>query len=407
MLRRPAPLSWLGGFVVLDKPPMMTSTACCNRMRRFIDAERVGHAGTLDPTASGVLPLALNGATKALQFVMVQDKCYRFTVRWGAETDTDDVTGRVVRRVPDSAVRVSSDDLERVLDLYRHRELSQLPPQYSALRINGERAHDIARRGQHAPLLPRPVRINEFFVEQADAASASFFVRVSRGTYVRSLARDIGRDLGVLGHVTALRRTSVGPFGEDDAVSFEQLADATDVMQFLRPIASVLSMPVIRIKGHDAVMLSRGTALTVDITALERAPDELENETDVAPPVPMTTRERRASRFLAVNSVDESPIAITELHGSQIRPVQIFAVPEKIAAVEERSKLRQLALQAGAEPILADLKRSSRRRRPSTFAQAVAQASKEAHLASGEGAPPTISEAPPPPPPAAATVSLA
>jgi tRNA pseudouridine55 synthase len=372
-------------------------------MRRFIDAERVGHAGTLDPMASGVLPLALNAATKALQFVMVQDKCYRFTVRWGAETDTDDVTGRVVRRVSDSAINVSTDDLERVLNLYRHRELLQLPPQYSALRINGERAHDIARRGQHAPLLPRPVRIDELFIEQCDATSASFFVRVSRGTYIRSLARDIGRDLGVLGHVTALRRTSVGPFTEDDAVTFEQLAEAADPLQFVRPITSVLTMPVIRVEAKEAESLARGLSLKVDVASLpqpeEAAPVDDDstaaqiaeeavppNEEALDMPMPLVPARRRPYRFLAVSSADETPIAITELHGSLIRPVQIFAVPDKLIAAEERSQLRQRQYEAG-EPALPYLKRSSSRRRGqhNTFADTVAQVAREMEARNGRG----------------------
>lgn len=320
---KPLPsLPWLGGFVVLDKPPVATSAVCSRRVQQIFDAERGGHGGTLDPMATGVLPIALNSATRTLEFVFAEHKCYRFTVQWGAETDTDDMMGRVLRRVPTSSVNVTAFDLDRLLDRYRHTTMQQVPPQFCALRINGERAHDIARRGDVVPLEPRPVRIYEFIVEQVDASSASFFVRVSPGTYVRSLARDLGRELGVLGHVSALRRTAVGALTEQMAVSLDTLAAAPDPSVHLLPVNAVLRLPTIAIQPGAVEQLALGRAVPADMPEL--------------PPIDGVLR------FLAT-SVDGSPIAIAELHGKLVRPVQVLAGAHKLAEHAKWVKQRAAA----------------------------------------------------------------
>ncbi len=340
-------LPWLGGFVVLDKPSVLTSNDCCARVQRLFEAQRAGHGGTLDPLATGVLPVALNSATRGLQYVVATDKCYRFSVLWGAETDTDDATGRVVRQAPASAVSVTAYDLDRALERYRHRIVLQVPPQYSALRMNGERAHDIARRGEYAPLEPRPVRIDEFFVEHSDASSASFFVRVSPGTYVRSLARDLGRDLGVFGHVTALRRTAVGALTEQMAVPLDALAAAPDPLQHLLPLNAVLRLPTIVIQPDDVLKLAAGAAVLADV------PEQLPTLSPV--------------RFMATSAVDGSPIAIAELVGKLVRPVQIFAHPQQL---ERHNEWLQERVATGL------LARSTRRKRGSFVRSAVAESAR-------------------------------
>jgi tRNA pseudouridine55 synthase len=301
-LRRPTAVNRAGGILILNKPVGCTSTVCCHRLRNIFDASRIGHGGTLDPGASGVLPIALNGATRALRYIVMQHKVYRFTVQWGAETDTDDASGLVVRRRSDP-FSLTADDVEQVLANFRHRQILQVPPQYSALRINGERAHDIARRGEVAPLVPRPVRIDDFYIEHHEPTATSFYARVSRGTYVRSLARDIGRELQVFGHITQLHRSSVGDLLDTNAVTIDHLLAATDEerLSFILPLERILDMPTVVVTEHDIARLAHGSPVNVDV------PDDMPR-----------------SRILAVSAADRMPVAITELADKWLRPLQVF-----------------------------------------------------------------------------------
>src|SRR5580704_13145087 len=208
------------GWVVLDKPVGMTSTHAVAVIKRLFAAKRAGHAGTLDPLASGSLPIALGEATKTVPFVVDGRKTYLFTVRWGEERDTDDAEGRVVgtsaSRPDAAAIR---DQLPRFTGT-----IEQVPPRFSAVKIGGERAYDLARDGETVELAPRAVAIYRFdLVATPDADHARSSAECGKGTYVRSLARDLGRALGVLGHVSALRRSRVGPFGEADMKPLEQI----------------------------------------------------------------------------------------------------------------------------------------------------------------------------------------
>src|SRR5690242_4003426 len=196
------------GWVVLDKPVGMTSTHAVSVIKRLFKAKRAGHAGTLDPLASGCLPIALGEATKTVPFVMEGRKRYRFTVQWGEERDTDDAEGRVVEI---SAVRPEEAAIRAALPRFTGT-IAQVPPRFSAIKVEGERAYDLARDGEVVELEPRPVEIGRLeLVERPDAEHAVFEAECGKGTYVRALARDLGRVLGTFGHVSALRRTAVGP----------------------------------------------------------------------------------------------------------------------------------------------------------------------------------------------------
>src|SRR6187200_3033209 len=188
------------GWIVLDKAVGMTSTQAVGAIKRLFSCKRAGHAGTLDPLASGCLPIALGEATKTVPFVMDGRKVYRFTVQWGEERDTDDAQGRVV------AVRDARPDraaIEALIPQYTGT-ISQVPPQYSAIKIDGERAYDLARDGETVDLQARPVEIHRLdVVNMPDSGTAEFEAECGKGTYVRSLARDIGRGLGCLGHIKA------------------------------------------------------------------------------------------------------------------------------------------------------------------------------------------------------------
>src|SRR5262245_55661779 len=192
----------------------MTSTHAVSVMKRLFKAKRAGHAGTLDPLASGALPIALGEATKTVPFVMDGRKLYRFTVRWGEERDTDDAEGRVTRT---SDQRPSADAIRALLPRFTGT-IEQVPPRFSAVKVEGERAYDLARDGEMGELAPRPIEVHRLeLVETPDPDHAVLAAECGKGAYVRALARDLGRALGCFGHVVALRRTAVGPFSEEAA----------------------------------------------------------------------------------------------------------------------------------------------------------------------------------------------
>ena len=209
------------GWIALDKDVGRTSTEAVAAVKRLFRAKKAGHAGTLDPLASGVLPVALGEATKTVPFVMDGRKTYRFTVRWGTETDTDDAEGRARNT---SQARPSADSIRAALPAFTGT-IAQVPPSYSALKIEGERAYDLARQGEQVLLAARPVEIHRLsLIEAPDADHAVLEAECGKGTYVRAIARDLGRALGCLGHVESLRRNCVGPFSESKAVTLAQLA---------------------------------------------------------------------------------------------------------------------------------------------------------------------------------------
>jgi tRNA pseudouridine55 synthase len=255
------------GWVVLDKPIGMTSTQAVAIAKRLFNAKRAGHAGTLDPLASGGLPIALGEATKTVPFVMDGRKRYRFTVTWGEERDTDDTEGRAVET---SELRPSGDAIRALLPRFTGR-IEQTPPRYSAIKIQGERAYDLARDGEVVELSPRPVEIHELtLVEQPDTSRSVFEAECGKGTYVRALARDMGRLLGCYGHISALRRTLVGPFTENDMIPLEQLealcnraaSGEGSLADALLPVETALDdIPALAVTRADAARLHRGQAV--------------------------------------------------------------------------------------------------------------------------------------------------
>jgi tRNA pseudouridine55 synthase len=255
----------VNGWLVLDKPVGMTSTHAVSVIKRLFAAKRAGHAGTLDPLASGLLPIALGEATKTVPFVMEGRKAYCFTARWGEERDTDDAEGKTVGSSP---MRPTPDQVRALLPHFTGT-IAQVPPRFSALKIDGERAYDLAREGKVVELAPRPVDIHRLdLVDMPDADHTVLQAECGKGTYVRALARDLGRELGCLGHVVALRRTAVGPFNEDSAVTIPGLEAAiapdTDYVPAaaLLPIeAGLASLPALTVSRADAARLARGQAV--------------------------------------------------------------------------------------------------------------------------------------------------
>jgi tRNA pseudouridine55 synthase len=254
------------GWLVLDKPQQITSTHALNKVKRLFDADKAGHAGTLDPLATGVLPIAFGEATKTIPHVMDSVKGYRFLVRWGIETDTDDAEGEPTRESPE---RPTMEAIEALLPQFRGTVM-QTPPRYSAIKIAGERAYDLARDGEQFDIAPRPVEITRLdIVAMPTADTCLFEAECGKGTYVRAIARDIGRLLGCFGHVAELRRTRVGPLTGEDAISLESLielsnsADGRDaLMKVLRPVETALDgIPALAVNGADAASLKRGKSI--------------------------------------------------------------------------------------------------------------------------------------------------
>jgi tRNA pseudouridine55 synthase len=298
------------GWLVLDKPVGMTSTHAVSVVKRAFAAKRAGHAGTLDPLASGLLPIALGEATKTVPFVMDGRKVYQFTVRWGEERDTDDAEGRVTGA---SDARPSAETVRALLPRFTGA-IMQVPPRYSAVKIEGERAYDLARDGEVVELEPRPIEVHRLdLLATPDADHAVLAAECGKGTYVRALARDLGRALGCLGHVEALRRTAVGPFSEDMATNLATLQAATPaapgeavapIAHGLLPVeAGLAALPALRVSSSDAGRLARGQAV------LMRGRDAPVMEGWVS--------------VLAQGSL----IALAEVDKGELRPRRIFNLP--------------------------------------------------------------------------------
>jgi tRNA pseudouridine55 synthase len=254
----------VNGWLIFDKPQGMTSTRAVSRLKRLYDATKAGHAGTLDPLATGILPIAFGEATKTVPFVMDGIKAYRFTVRFGAETDTDDAEGKIVET---SNRRPTREEIEDALSRFTG-EITQVPPRYSALKVEGARAYDLARDEEAFELAPRTVVIERLdLIDHPDPDHCMLEAECGKGTYVRALARDLGRALQCLGHVEALRRTRVGSFREEDAVTLEAAeaaaAEGPDALRgLLRPVETALhDLPALNLSSSDAARLRQGQAV--------------------------------------------------------------------------------------------------------------------------------------------------
>jgi tRNA pseudouridine55 synthase len=230
----------VSGFVLLDKPAGVTSTQAVARVRRALDAQKAGHAGTLDPAATGLLVVALGEATKTLPHVTDAPKAYEFTVRWGAETATDDAEGAVTAI---SDARPSDAAIEAALPAFRG-DILQVPPDYSAVHVEGERAYDLARAGEAVTLAPRPLHVARLdLVGRLDADHAVLAMTCGKGGYVRAVARDLGRSLGCLGHVAALRRVWSGPFDVGNAVAWEDVTPDAPLLPLETALRGLPELP--------------------------------------------------------------------------------------------------------------------------------------------------------------------
>ncbi len=267
----------ISGWLCIDKAVGQTSTAVVASVKRLFDAQKVGHAGTLDPLASGALPIALGDATKTVPFVQDGAKQYRFTIRWGVDTDSDDADGAVIAT---SDLRPDRAAIEAALPAFVG-EIMQRPPVFSAIKIGGERAYDLAREGETVELAERPVTIRHLaIVDMPDADHTVLEAECGKGTYVRSLARDLAHKLGTCGHVSALRRLSVGPFDKTTMIPLEALitgreeGPAPGLDRFLMPVGIALSaLPEVTIPRNDLPRLMRGQPVLLRGAGIPAAAD--------------------------------------------------------------------------------------------------------------------------------------
>lgn len=275
----------ISGWVILDKPVGIGSTQCVSRIKWLYQAAKAGHAGTLDPLASGMLPIALGEATKTVPYVMDGSKVYEFTVRWGAQTNTDDLEGEIVDT---RAERPSEEQVRAILPDYIG-EIEQVPPAFSAVKINGERAYKKARDGEDVVIDPRKVTIEEFVLVQTKSQDETAFrITCGKGTYVRALARDMGLQLGCLGHISELRRACVFPFEEEDLVKMQVLDElegdlerlddevlATGIALDELPEAVVTDQQIQRLRSGNPVLLRGRDAISFAEEACATKGDEL------------------------------------------------------------------------------------------------------------------------------------
>jgi len=301
------------GWVIVDKPQGITSTQVVGQVRRIFDAQKAGHAGTLDPMATGVLAIALGEATKTVPYAMDSEKTYRFTAHWGEARDSDDAEGKVVAT---SDVRPTREAIEAAIPRFVG-EISQIPPAYSAIKVDGERAYDLARDGEAVSLEPRLVQIDAArLVEVPDPDHAVFEMRCGKGTYVRAWVRDIARALGTVGHVSQLRRTSVGGFAEKDSVPLETLRGfmhSPAAFEHLRPISTALDgIPALAVTGPDAVRLRSGNPILCRANLFARLSDAFPEENDLS----------GLTVYLATG--EGEPVALAELEQGELRPFRVF-----------------------------------------------------------------------------------
>ncbi|GAA0642854.1 tRNA pseudouridine(55) synthase TruB [Brevundimonas lenta] len=298
----------IDGWVCLDKPYEMGSTEAVTRIRRLFDAQKAGHAGTLDPLASGILPIALGEATKTVPFMMEAQKVYRFTIHWGASTDTLDREGEIVAR---SDVRPTVDQVKAALPAFVG-EIDQVPPAFSAIKVDGQRAYDLAREGVEVELKSRRVTIYEAAVTDApDTDHVEITMRTGKGVYVRSLARDLAIALGAECHVSALRRERVGPFSTENAVtldSLEEMVHRGAASEGLLPVATALDdIPELAVTDQDAFSLRQGRPIVL----LPRQVETLKGQ--------LRADSRTVSAFLG-----QTLVALGQLRAGRFEPDRVF-----------------------------------------------------------------------------------
>ncbi|HQT88723.1 MAG TPA: tRNA pseudouridine(55) synthase TruB [Acidiphilium sp.] len=264
----------IDGWIILDKPQGITSAHAVARIKRILDAAKVGHGGTLDPLATGLLPIALGAATKTVPYIMDGTKLYRFTLKFGEARDSDDADGAVVAT---SDVRPDDAAIRAALGAFRGT-IMQVPPAFSAIKVNGERAYDLARQGAPPELAARPAQIDRFdLVERPDADHAIFDVASGKGVYMRALARDLAHALGTVGHIAVLRRLAVGPFTIEHGITLDKLADIgqdaiADPNLVLSVTTALADIPALAVTSREIADLKQGLALSL-VTLIGRIPE--------------------------------------------------------------------------------------------------------------------------------------
>lgn len=297
----------VNGWLVIDKPGGMTSTAVVNKVRWLYDARKAGHGGTLDPLATGLLPIAFGEATKTVSHVMDGAKSYNFTLRWGAETDSDDAEGDIVC---ESTLRPDPAAVEQALSRFIGR-IEQTPPKYSAIKIDGVRAYDLARADKEVVMKSREIDVHDIrVVSTPDPDHTEFAVVSGKGAYMRALARDIARAVGAFGHISALRRTSVGPFDAEDAISLDELESISQIAardQKLLPVETALDdIPALAVTESEAARLKNGQTISLlRKVDLQRIADFCNGDTVLA-----------KSRT--------KPIALVRYAAGEVKPVRVL-----------------------------------------------------------------------------------
>ncbi len=305
----------VNGWLILDKPEEITSTQAVGKCRWLLNAQKAGHGGTLDPLANGILPLAFGEATKTVPFVMEADKDYRFTIRWGASTTTQDREGEVTAT---SDVRPTQAQIEEVLKTFVG-EIDQVPPQFSAIKVDGERAYDLAREGETVELKSRKVMLHAIKLESTPSEDlAVISVTCGKGFYIRALVRDIAAALGAEGHVAALRRTRVGAFAEEDSIGLDKLVEIGDrdaLEAKLVPIETALDdIPALAINGDEASRLRQGREIVL-------LPHQIEAFREMRRPREINGEDM--SRIcLALEG--ETAVALGEVRAGRFQPVRVF-----------------------------------------------------------------------------------
>ena len=295
------------GWLVIDKKPGMTSARVVNRARHILGAQKVGHGGTLDPMATGILPLAFGEATKTVSFIMNGTKEYLFTARWGESRNTDDAEGSVTGTSPH---RPDDTAICEALASFTG-EIEQVPPAYSAVKVSGRRAYNLARAEETVDLRARTILIENIeLAERPDEDHATFRVVSGKGAYMRGLARDIALAVGTLGHVSALRRTRLGPFKTDDAISLdklEELGHMAPAEDFLRPVETVLDdIPALAMTEDEARRLKCGQAISAF---------------PVAQRIPLNDVNQGDTVFAKMKG---KPIALARFEDGEIRPIRVL-----------------------------------------------------------------------------------
>ena len=300
------------GWLVIDKPLGLSSANVVARVKRSLDAQKCGHAGTLDPLATGILPIALGEATKTVSYAMDQAKAYRFTLRWGEARSTDDAEGAVIETSdvrPDPAAVAAA--VPRFIG-----EIDQIPPAFSAIKVDGERAYKLARESKLVDIPPRTVRIDALrHLRDIDTDHAEFEVTCGKGTYVRSLARELAAALGTCGHVAGMRRIRVGRFTEAKAISLETLlplGHSAAALKLLNPVQTALDdIPALAVTGEEASQLRRGQSVS-----LVRMMGRLAANASVLDEI--------KSGSVVVAMQRDKPVALTRMDSGRLRPFRVL-----------------------------------------------------------------------------------